>query len=174
MRKVVLYSACSIDNYIARKDGAIDWLFSDSHYGYFEFLATIDTTLMGNKTYQQILSFDGEFPYKDLNNFAFTRKKDQKDTDYVKIISKDIEGFVKELKAQKGKTIWLIGGGEINSILLEAGLIDEMVLSIHPIILGEGIPLFAGNPSQSDFILSECKTFPSGLVQLFLQKKLKE
>lgn len=171
MRKVILYSATSLDNFISTKDGSVDWLFTDSHYGYFEFYASIDTTLMGNKTYEKVLSFGGEFPYKDCKNFIFTTKKNRKNTVDVTFISENIIEFIKELKNQKGKNIWLIGGGQINTLLLNAGLIDEMVLSVHPTILGDGIRLFENLPKYSDFILMNTKSYSSGLVQLFLKAK---
>ena len=94
--------------------------------------------------------------------------------DNVMFIAAKIESFVQHLKQQDGKNIWLIGGGQINTLLLNAGLVDEMVLSIHPTILGEGIALFEGAPIHTDFVLTKCETFPSGLVQLFLKSKSKK
>lgn len=174
MRKVILYSACSLDNFIAKKDGTVDWLFTDNHYGYYDFYATIDTILMGNKTYEQVLSFGGDFPYKNKKNFVFTRNTEKISDKNVVFIAAKIESFVQQLKQHKGKDIWLVGGGQINTLLLNAGLVDEMVLSIHPTILGEGIALFEGAPIHTDFVLTKCETFPSGLVQLFLKAKSKK
>lgn len=166
MRKIVLYSAASLDQFIARKNGDIDWLFTDGEYGYSAFYDSIDTTLMGNKTYEQVCSFDMEFPYKGKSNYVFSRNKNLKDNENVHFISENIGKLVADLKSQKGKDIWLIGGGEINSLFLKNGWIDSICLSIHPIWLGEGLPLFPGFTNQQDLILKSSKAFDSGLLQL--------
>lgn len=168
MRKVILFIAASLDGYIARKDGAIDWLFTEGDYGYQEFYQSIDTTLTGNTTYQQTLTF-GEFPYPGKTNYVFTRNQNQAKHNQVTFVSSDVPDFVRQLKQASGKDIWLVGGGQINTILLNAGLIDEMIVSIHPIILGEGIPLFAGQPREKKTTLVAVKSFDSGLIQLHYQ-----
>ena len=168
MRKVILFIATSLDGYIARKDGAIDWLFTDGDYGYQEFYQSIDTTLTGNATYQQTLTF-AEFPYPGKTNYVFTRNPNQASNDQVTFVSSDISDFVHQLKQQNGKDIWLVGGGQINTILLNAGLIDEMIVSIHPIILGDGIALFVGQPREKKMTLVAVKSFDSGLIQLHYQ-----
>ncbi|HVU58731.1 MAG TPA: hypothetical protein VHD83_26910, partial [Puia sp.] len=116
MRKITLYSALSLDGYVSRPDGNIDWLNSfpnpeNQDFGYAAFIQTIDTTLMGNKTYQQVLSFDVPFPYPDKKNYVFTRRKDYKDTEFVEFVSEDPAGFVYDLKRRDGGGIWCIGGG---------------------------------------------------------------
>ena len=121
---------------------------------------------MGNKTYQQVLTFEGEFPYKDKENYVFTRNKVLEKDENVRFISSDIQTFVKNLKEQQGKNIWCIGGGEVNKLLLQANLIDEMVLSIHPILLGKGLPLFPANYPLSKWKLLKVTPFESGLVQI--------
>jgi dihydrofolate reductase len=78
---------------------------------------------------------------------------------------------VQQLKEESGKDIWLVGGGQINEVLLQAGLIDELIISIHPIILGEGRPLFAGRTERQDFTLTGTRPFDTGLVQLNYQIK---
>lgn len=169
MRKVILFIATSLDGFIARKDGSIDWLFGDQDYGYSEFIKTIDTTLTGHATYKQVLTF-GEFPYKDTTNYIFSRSPQAPDKNPVTFISSDIAQFVRNLKNKKGQHIWLVGGGQINTVLLNAELIDEMIVSIHPIILGEGLPLFAGRPNETKFKVTGQKTFESGLVQITYNK----
>lgn len=168
MRKIILYSASSLDQFIARKNGEIDWLFSDPDcdYGFFDFFASVDATLMGNKTYQQVLSFDCEFPYKGKDNYVFTRNADLQKDENVQFITSKIDEFVNNLKSQKGKDIWLIGGGEINSLFLKNGWIDKICLSVHPVWLGEGLPLFPQFFEQRDLILENTKTYETGLVQL--------
>ena len=166
MRKIILYSAASLDQFIARKNGELDWLFADQDYGYYDFLESIDTTLMGNKTYQQILTFDGEFPYKNKKNYVFSRNTSLENDGNVQFVSANITKLVAELKSQKGKDIWLIGGGEINTLFFENNWIDRIILSIHPVWLGEGLPLFPQFFQQRNLILTSSKAFESGLLQL--------
>ena len=177
MRSVILYIAASIDNFIAKPDGNVDWLHDPSYelpdedYGYKEFYDSIDTTLMGNKTYQVLLGFDVPFPYPDKKNYIFTRKEDYEDTEFVRFFSGDVVEFVRSLKQEPGKDIWLIGGGQINTLLLRAGLIDQIHLTMVPVVLGDGIRLFEGTSIFSQFELKQSLTYPSGLVQLQYQKK---
>lgn len=168
MRQIRLYIAASIDGYIARSDGAIDWLSmvekAGEDYGYNDFIKSIDTTLMGYQTYAHVLTF-GKFPYPGLQNYVFSRQARPADGNPVAFISEDPAAFVRRLKEQPGGDIWLIGGGQINTLLLNAGLIDELILSIIPIILGEGIPLFGGKPKETKWALKGQKSFDTGLVQ---------
>ncbi|MCB9290157.1 MAG: dihydrofolate reductase [Lewinellaceae bacterium] len=174
MRKVQLYIAASIDGYIARPDGGIDWLSmvdkKGEDYGYQEFFASVDTTLMGHKTYREVLGFDVPFPYMTTANYVFSRQKRQPDDNPVHHINDDPAAFVRSLKQQKGGNIWLIGGGQLNTVLLNAGLVDEMILSVIPIVLGEGIPLFAGQPKETKWGLKEHRAFDTGLVQMWYHK----
>ena len=168
MRQLKLFIATSLDGFIAGQQGEIDWLFTDQDYGYKNFYQSIDTTLIGNQTYQQILGF-GEFPYPDKTNYVFTRHPTNKDSKTIKFITGNLIDFVKSLKRQPGKDIWLVGGGQINTIMHNAGLIDEIILSIHPIVLGNGISLFTDEAKQTDFKTVNCQTFDTGLVQWTLQ-----
>jgi dihydrofolate reductase len=164
MRKVILFIASSLDGYIAREDGGIDWLFSDADYGYSKFYRSIDTIIVGRKTYDQSLEFD-EYPYKGKKAFVFTREKRAGDG-HVDFVSSDITGFVRKLKRRKGRDIWLVGGADIVSILMNAGLVDRIILSIHPAVLGRGIPLFKGLTREVKMKLTKTISYPSGLVQL--------
>ena len=170
MRNVQLYIAASIDGYIARPDGGIDWLSmvdkEGEDYGYYAFIASVDTTLMGRKTYDDVLGFDVPFPYTGLTNYVFSRQEREPDHNPVRHITEDPAAFVKGLKAQPGGNIWLIGGGQLNTVLLNARLIDEMILSIIPIVLGEGIPLFGGQPKETKWQLTKHEVFDTGLVQV--------
>ena len=136
---------------------------NQSDYGYSEFYSSIDTTLMGNKTYQKILDLGVELPYKG--------KKAIDNSSFVEFISQNPVDFVNELKTQHGTNIWLIGGGGINTILLNHSLIDQMIVTIFLIILGQGIPLFK-KATEFLFVLNRSQTFASGLVQLVLDKKI--
>lgn len=173
MRKIKLYIAISLDGYIAKSNGSIDWLDAvpnpdKSDYGYYSFYDSIDTTLMGNATYQQVRSFDIPFPYPDKTNFVFSQTP-QKDNSDVKFVYENVLKFVEDLKSQKGSDIWLIGGGSLNAFFLKHDLIDEMIVSIMPIILGSGIPLFASKDVEIPLNLKEVLSFESGVVQLVYQ-----
>ena len=168
MRKIILFIATSLDGYIAREDGAIDWLFTDADYGYKHFYDSIDTTVMGNTTYKQALTF-GEFPFKEKINYVFTRQAPKAKDERVTFISEDIATFGAALKKQEGKDIWLVGGGQINEAFRQAGLIDELIISIHPIILGKGIPLFGDSSTISNLKMLSHEIYPSGLVQIRYQ-----
>lgn len=170
-RKIVYYTATSLDFYLAGENGEIDWLFYDNDYGYYDFIKTIDTTLMGRKTLEVIESFKGEFPYKGFRNYAFSRNDVPGNNPYINYVAGDVTGFVHDLKDKEGKDIWLIGGGEIAGMLMNNFLIDEIILSIHPVILGKGIPVFANLNSRKNFIVSDSKVYDSGLTQLHLQLK---
>jgi dihydrofolate reductase len=170
MRKVKLYIASSLDSYIASDNGSIEWLFSDADYGYTKFYDSIDTILVGRKTYDQSLTFE-EYPYKGKKVYVFTRNAEvekKKKTLDVEYIDDNIPNFVRGLVQQPvgNRDIWLLGGGEIVSILLNADLVDEIILSVHPIILGKGIPLFSNINKRVNLRLIESIPFESGLVQL--------
>ena len=140
MRKIILFIASSLDGYIARENGDIDWLPENTASGYDEFYKTIDTVVMGKKTYDQVLTF-GAYPYKDKKSYVFTRNNDQTKDKNTKFVF-DVNRFVKDVLSNSGKNIWLVGGAEIISSFVNNGFVDEIVLSIIPVVLGKGIPLF--------------------------------
>ena len=166
MRKIKLYIATSFDQFIAREDGSVDWLFTDGDYGYQAFYDSLGITLMGRKTYEQVLSFGGPFPYPTTTNYVFTSDDSKSDNEQVIFINEDIVEFARELKATAGKDIWLIGGGQLNTLFLENQLIDELLLFVHPIFLGKGIPLFSNLDSEHSLKLLETKPYENGLVLL--------
>ncbi len=171
MKKVILYIATSIDGKIARENGSVDWLElittqEGEDYGYAEFYNSIDTTLMGNKTFQQVLSFPVDFPYPDKNNFVFTRSKEVNISEHAEIIRKDPVEFVRALKQEEGKNIWLVGGAEINGLLLQHKLIDEIILFKMPVVIGSGISLFGEDSFFELLKLEETKTYNSGVVKV--------
>jgi dihydrofolate reductase len=171
MRKIVLYTAVSIDGYIAGPQDEIDWLFSDEDYGYQAFYETIDCLLWGHTSWKLAQGMAGFEVDTFRMNYIFTRAERKSEHPKVQYISSNIPEFIKELKMKEGKDIWLVGGGQVNSILLKAGLIDEMVLSYHPVVLGSGKPLFQPVHFQQDFRTRKVQQFASGLVQLWLRKE---
>lgn len=170
MKKIKLYIAVSIDGFIADKNGGVEWLEKlpnpdNLDYGYFEMYHSIDTILMGNNTYQQILGFDIPFPYADKTNYVFTRNTALIKDENVTFISSDITEFIKSLKQKEGKAIWLVGGGQINTILLKSDLIDEMIIAYIPIVLGEGIPLFT-KATQQTFRVVKSEAYNTGVLSV--------
>ena len=171
-RKLKLYIAASMDGYIAGPSGEIDWLEeagSNLDYGYHDFYSSIDTTLMGNSTYQLTLTVP-EFPYAGKANYVFTRGAPPPDTANVRFVSGDIVSFVESLKSLPGKDIWLVGGGQINTVMLNAGLIDEIILTVFLLVLGDGIPLFAPGANLTRFRTASCESYKTGLVQWRMTK----
>lgn len=164
MRQLVLYIATSLDGYIARPSGAVDWLFTDQDYGYTAFFASIDTVLMGRKTYEQVLSF-GAYPYQGTRGFICSRTARRPDA-HVTFVSDELASFVAELKRAPGQRIWLVGGSEIVAECVRHDLVDECIISVHPIILGTGLPLFAPGLPERPLRLMQVERFDSGLVQM--------
>lgn len=140
MRKIKLFIACSLDGYIAREDGSVDWLPENTDSGYDKFYSSVDTVLMGKKTYEQIITF-GKYPYKDKMSYVFSKNPNQKKDENVEFTS-EIEEFTKDLVSSSGKDIWLVGGSYIASTFLNLKLVDEIIISVIPIVLGKGMPLF--------------------------------
>ena len=171
MRKVRLYIAVSIDGYIARNNGDLDWLTEypnpkKTDYGYLEFVDTIDTVIVGGRTYDDILSMDVAWPYKGKESYIVTRRPRQTVAeDSVKMISEDIINTIIELKEKPGKDIWLVGGGELISLFLNNNLIDEMIITHIPVILGSGVSLFTDIRRESNWKAISNSIFDNGVTQ---------
>ena len=165
MRKVTFGVANSLDNFIAREDHAVDWLVWDDEVAAItaEFWKTIDTVLMGRKTYEVVLR-GGSTSYTGVKNYVFSRTMKESPSQEVEIISSDAAEFVRKLKSLRGKDICVMGGGELAKSLFEARLIDEIGLNIQPVLLGTGIPLFYEMSRQINLELLDCKTLKNGGV----------
>ena len=135
----MVYVASSLDGYVARENGEIDWLPETTESGYDAFYKSVDTVIIGKTTYDQVLTF-GEYPYKDKKSFVFTRTCQSSDEN-TKFVS-DVEKFVKEGFPGTGENIWLVGGAQIIASFLKQGAVDEIIISLIPVLLGKGIPLF--------------------------------
>ena len=170
MRKVTFGVACSLDHYIARKDHSIDWLLFDKEAASAirEFWKTIDTVLMGRGTYDAAPNSGGSMGVK---TYVLSRTLKESADPHVEIISKDAAGFVRDLKSQDGKGIFMMGGGRLAQPLLEAGVIDEVELNIHPVLLGSGIPLFLDMSKETGLELIDCKPFKNGCVYVTYRVK---
>src|SRR5215204_2926809 len=172
MRKVTFGGANSLDNFIARKDGAVDWLmWSDEAAAVMkDYWEKIDTILMGRKTYEVAVSMGAKKskrkrkanPFGGTKTYVFSRTL--KEAEGVEIVSENAAQFVRELKEQDGKEICVMGGGDFARTLFEAGLIDEIGFNIHPVLLGQGIPLFLEMNRQIDLELIESRSFKNGCV----------
>ncbi len=170
MRKIKLYIANSLDNYIAREDGDVSWLLTDLDYGWEEFYDSVDTVLMGRKSHEKAVAL-GMSHYGGKKNYIFSRTISESDIDEIEYISSDFGTFAEDLKAREGSDIWLVGGGNLIRQFLSSGLIDEIVLFIHPVLLGRGIPLFLPIDEEINLKLIETKTFNNGIVKLAYSKQ---
>jgi dihydrofolate reductase len=171
MRKVKFRVANSLDNYIARKDGSVDWILHDdeANSSLADFWRTIDTVLWGRKTYDIV---KGRMPvYKGVKNYVFSRTMKESADKGVEIINGDVVEFVRNVRNQEGRDIFVMGGGELAKSLFEADLIDEVGINIHPILLGSGIPLFHEMKGQINLELLEYKSLNNGCVLLSYRVK---
>ncbi|MFN6536396.1 MAG: dihydrofolate reductase family protein [Nostoc sp. EkiNYC01] len=174
MAKVTLYIATSLDGYIARSDGGIDWLSiveaQGEDYGYAAFYESIDAIVLGSKTYELGLSF-GEWPYPKKKSFVFTQRHLKSDREDVVFVSDTVNHALASIEAQGFKNIWLVGGGALINSFLGHSLIDEYIISTIPIILGDGIRLFPPPSPEEKLELIHSKQYPSGLLQAHYRRK---
>ncbi|MBD2532668.1 dihydrofolate reductase [Nostoc flagelliforme FACHB-838] len=174
MTKVTLYIAASLDGYIARSDGGIDWLsildIEGEDYGYSDFYESIDAIVLGSKTYEVGLGFD-QWPYPEKKSFVFTQRHLQSDRDDVVFVSGSVKQALADIKAQGLENIWLVGGGELINSFLQHSLIDEYIISTIPIILGGGIYLFPPPTPEEKLELISSKQYPNGLLQTHYRRK---
>lgn len=172
-RKIIVHIAASADGYIARPDGDLDWLTSrpapEGFYGMNVFMRSIDTMLLGRKTYEVSLRLGAKFDSKS-RTIVFSRHAAPADAPAgVEFTSDEIGSFVGRLRAQHGKDIWLMGGGELIASFLDARAIDQFVVSVVPVFIGDGIPLIARRPRLARLELQSVERFDDGLVQLHYQ-----
>ena len=175
MSDVILYVASSLDGYIARPDGSVDWLDeipdpgngNGEDYGYGEFYTGVGVVLMGRITYEQVLSFDVDYPYAGKEGYVFSRTRAGERDEYVNFVNgEDIPGLVQNLKRNSEKNLWLIGGGQLVREFLNLDLIDRIELFILPVILGQGLPLFPPPTPQRNLTLIGVRSYDNGMAQL--------
>lgn len=164
MRKVILNVAMSLDGLIEGPNGEYDWCFTDNDYGMTEFLNRIDAIFYGRKSYQMMMSAsEGANPFGQKRSYVFSNTMST--LSGCELISGDIVSAVKSIKGNEGKDIWLFGGASLTTTLLDNKLVDELLLAVHPIVLGKGKAMFeTSGRIQTRLVAS--KPYPSGLVSL--------
>ena len=175
-RRIILDLATTLDGFIEGKNGEVDWCIMDSDMGFINFLNEIDTILYGRKSYdlwgQYIPKDEDSDNEKEIWKLIHSKEKyvfsrTQKDTDNQAIfINENILEEVNKLKNKPGKDIWLYGGASLITTFINLGLVDEFRLSVHPVILGEGKPLFTDVKQRLNLKMINTRTFSSGVVQL--------
>jgi len=166
-RKVILNLCTSLDSFIEGENGEIDWCFTDQDYGMTDFLNRIDTIFFGRKSYEQLLEMAPDaFADKTKIVFSNTLKNSESGP---QIISGDIEAAIKKIINSEGKDIWLFGGASLTTAIINLNLVDELMIAIHPLILGSGKPLFEKTEIRKKLKLIDNKTYSTDLVQLIYE-----
>jgi dihydrofolate reductase len=159
----------SLDGYIAKPDGDLGFLSTvEQHgedYGYADFIKTVDGVIVGRKTYDKVISMGYDFPHSDKDAYIITRTA-RPSVGSVKFYTGNLKDLVIDLKSKVGKNIFVDGGAEIVNELLNENLIDEFYISVIPVLLGEGIPLFRNGRPEIGLRLIHSMHFDKGLVQL--------
>jgi dihydrofolate reductase len=169
-RKVIVHIGASADGYIARPDGDLEWLTArpapKGFYGMDAFMKSIDTMVLGRKTYDMSLRMGAKFDPKNPHLVLSRRPPPAEVPPGVQFVNDAIGPFVLRLREQPGKDIWLMGGGEIIASFLDEQAIDEFVVSVVPVFIGDGIPLIARRHRQVPLDLHSIDRFEDGVVQL--------
>jgi dihydrofolate reductase len=177
MSKIKLFIATTIDGFIARENGSLDWLFSlpnpnNIDHGYNALIDSVDIIVMGRKTYDELLGFGIEWPYKNYKTYIITKNRNYQIRSENTFIAESIDSkLIDKLRLESNKNIWLVGGGNVITQFLNLGSIDEMIISVIPMILGRGLRLFPGHPLETNFELLDSVAFETGVVNLEFKKK---
>ncbi len=168
-RKVILYIAASLDGFITQPNEDLTFLSvveqEGQDYGYTDFLKTVDTVIVGRKTYDKVISMGFDYPHADKNTYIITRTP-RSNIGSMKFYTDDLKSLIIQLKSENGKNIYCDGGAEIANALLRENLIDELIISIIPILIGSGTKLFEDNRPEQKLELVSVKSFDKGLTQL--------
>jgi dihydrofolate reductase len=180
MADIVLFIATSLDGYIAGPNGEIDWLETmpnpdQSDHGYGKLMERTGTFVMGSGTYKEVLGFGVDWPYPDNDTLVMSSDPDLKISTPRTFLhpASDLEYF-RKLKTTEAKDIWLVGGGKLLQAFLKADLVDEMIITLIPTLLGDGIRLFPGPVPRSDWDLVDVERFASQAVGLTYRKRRAE
>jgi dihydrofolate reductase len=170
--------AASLDGFIARKDGSVDWMETSDEFvggetmapGFVEaFLKTIDCYVMGSRTYETAVNFEAKglgWPYGDKPTFVLTRRELHPIRDTVEFYSGDLAQFVNGRLRPTFRSIWFVGGGVVSTECVSLGLADEVRYSILPILIGDGIPFFEKLDRDIALHLAEVNAYETGMVEL--------
>jgi dihydrofolate reductase len=181
--RVTIHMAASLDGFIARKDGTVDWLETSDHFvggevtapeSVAEFLRTIDCHVMGSRTYETALDFETKglgWPYGDTPTFVLTRRELPRTRSTVEFCAGDLQRVVEGRLKPNYRTIWFVGGGAVSGECLRRGLADELRYSILPILIGDGISFFDRIDQDVALHLLEVKAYQSGMVALRYEVK---
>lgn len=162
MRKVVYNCAVSLDGFIEGPNGEFDWCMADQDYGMSAFMERIDTVLYGRKSYELVLKMGQTFG-KEHEHYMFSTTMTEA-AENVTLIKDKASEHVKAIKAALGKDIWLFGGADLAGSLMNEGLVDELALAVHPIVLGQGKPLFTNVQHRVQYRLESVKPYDTGLI----------
>ena len=169
-RKIIVNIATSADGYVARTDGNLDWLTRrpapKGFYGLPKFSRSIDVKILGRKTFDLSVKMGASFSADDVH-YVFSRRAPPASVPAgVQFVTESIRAFADRLRKQAGKNIWMMGGGEIIGAFLDEGAIDEFIITVVPVFIGEGIPLLAPRHREVALRLLGVQQFPDGVVQL--------
>ncbi len=168
-RKVILYIAASLDGYIAKADGDIEWLSivqkKDENYGYTRFMKTVDTVILGRRAYDKVMSMNPSFQDEGKEWYVITREERPQEG-RVRFYNGKVLDLMTDLRSSEGKNIFIDGGAELVNELMKHDLIDEYIISVIPIFLGNGIRLFKDYRPEMKLKLVDSKSYDSGLVQM--------
>ena len=176
MRKVILYLGMSLDGYIADKNGGVGWMEEDGTgslegSSYPDFIRTVDTVLMGYTTYHQIRTelSPEDWAYAGMQTYVFTHRSEQ-DGEEIHFTDKVPEEFVRWLREQGGKDIWLCGGADLVKQFVEADLVDQYRITVLPVLLGDGIRLFGSGSRPRKLKLTAAEQY-GGMAELIYEKQ---
>ena len=167
MRKIILEVAVSLDGLIEGTNGEYDWCFTDQDYGMREFFKRIDTIFYGRKSYELMtreMGKSGKNPFGKKENYVFSNSLNR--LEGAQLIGTNFVSRVNDIKKSSGKDIWLFGGASLTGSLINAGLVDEIRMAVHPLLLGIGKPLFQGILDRTQLRLVDAKTWSTGLVSM--------
>ncbi|MFZ1714324.1 MAG: dihydrofolate reductase family protein [Saprospiraceae bacterium] len=174
MRSILLQVAVTLDGFIEGPHGEIDWCFTDQDYGMSDFLQRIDTIFMGRKTFDMMQSMptpqDDPFTAQiaHVHQFVFSQSLDAVDKPGTRLITGDTITWIKNYMQTPGKDIWLFGGASFTNSLVQAGLVHEIILAVHPILLGAG-KSFLSHAARVPLHLLSAQSYDSGLVMMRYQ-----
>jgi dihydrofolate reductase len=172
MPTIIYYVAASLDGYIADADGGVDWLPQDNgqDYGYADFYAGVDVLVMGRRTYDQAVGFD-QWLFSGKPVYVFTSHPPDDNPHDVEFVSSTPDEFARSVATSYSGMVWLLGGANLAEQFRRAGLIDEYLVHVMPVILGRGVPLFGGDAPATRLELVETQSYDDGVVMLHYRSR---